>query len=412
MQLEQESLPRGGRRTVGSRIGFLLALLLVLPLTHGNFARSATADSNPGVTVTPLPNRPIIEARGADQFLNFDMTVRNGSPLALRLAKIELSVYDGKGRLVRRTALNTDAFAPSIAVIGDRFLEPGGSLDVFNPFAEFDRDVPLNRLEYSFCFLRENGPGERERNLHRLPDDCDFTAVTAVSPLPYADKTDLVLPLHGKTFVWDGHGFYAHHLRVPFGNAKVRTLGITANTNEFASDFIYVDEQGREYGGDPRKNGSWYSYGKTIYAPGAGIVRAAENDIPDNWFKDAQATEIGSPALPPGKDPTGMGNFVLIDHQDGEFSLLCHMIPGSVTVKAGDRVVAGQQIGRIGFSGDAIFPHLHYSLMAGPRVEKDWGLPAYFAHFRLILGTKSIEVERGPVETGDFVESEMRRTTR
>lgn len=387
-------------------MGLLAALFVLFSLIHCGLAIAGGADSPPGVSVTPLPNPPIIEVRGADEYLNFDMTLRNRGHLTLRLSKIQLSVFDGQGRLVRRTALNTDAFAPSIAVIGDRLLRPGATLDVFNPFAQFDGAVPLDRLEYSFCFLRENGPVERERNRHRLPDDCDFTATTVVSPVSYADKTGLVLPLRGKIFVWDGHGFYAHHLRVPFGNAKVRALGITANSNEFASDFIYLDGQGREFRGDPRRKESWFSYGKTIYAPGTGIVRAAENEIPDNWFEDARATQIGSAPLPPGKDPTGMGNFVLIDHQDGEYSLLCHMIPGSVTVKPGDRVVAGQKIGRIGFSGDAIFPHLHYALMAGPRAEKDWGLPAYFAHYRLILGTKSAEIARGPVETGDFVESE------
>ena len=387
-------------------MGLLAALLVLLSLMQSGLAIAAGVDSAPGVTVTPLPNPPIIEVRGTDRYVNFDMAIQNGGHLRLRLSKIELSVYDGRGRLARRVALNTDAFAPSIAVIGARLLEPGGSLDVFNPFDEFAGDVPLDRLEYSFCFLRESGIRERERNRHRLPDDCDFIAATTVSPVSYADKTDLVLPLRGKIFVWEGHGFYAHHLRVPLRNAKVRALGITANSNEFASDFIYVDEQGRQFGGDPRNLQGWLSYGKAIYAPGTGIVRAAENDIPDNWFKDARAAEIGYPALPPGKDPAGMGNFVLIDHQDGEYSLLCHMIAGSVTVRPGDRVVAGQKIGRIGFSGDAIFPHLHYTLMAGPRDGKDWGLPAYFAHFRLMLGTKSIEVARGPVETGDFVESE------
>ena len=385
----------------------VFALLVLLPLLHCSIAVSAAADSEPNVTIEPLPNPPIVEQRGHDKFLNFDMVVRNRSQTTLRLSKVELSVYGKRGDLVLRTALNTDAFAPSIAVIGDRVLKPGGSLDVFNPFAEFDDAVPLDRLQYSFCFLRENTPQERERNLHRLPDDCDFAEEAAVSPVRYEDKTDLILPLRGKIFVWEAHGLYAHHLRVPLGNPKVRAMGITANSNEFASDFIYLDSRGREFGGDPRKNANWFSYGKPIYAPGAGIVRAVENHIPDNWFKDAKASKIGYPVLPPGKDPSGMGNFVLIDHQDGEYSLLLHMIPGSVLVKAGDRVSAGEQIGRIGFSGDAIFPHLHYSLMAGPQAGKAWGLPTYFADFRRILGAKSVEVAKGPVETGDLVESEI-----
>jgi murein DD-endopeptidase MepM/ murein hydrolase activator NlpD len=50
------------------------------------------------------------------------------------------------------------------------------------------------------------------------------------------------------------------------------------------------------------------------------------------------------------------------------------MKPGSVIVSRGDRVAQGQLVGRIGFAGDSIFPHLHYSLMDGPEVFKAWGL--------------------------------------
>jgi hypothetical protein len=52
---------------------------------------------------------------------------------------------------------------------------------------------------------------------------------------------------------------------VPLGNSKVKALGITANSNSFASDFIYVDGQGREYHDDPRILENWYGYGKPIY---------------------------------------------------------------------------------------------------------------------------------------------------
>ena len=215
-----------------------------------------------------------------------------------------------------------------------------------------------------------------------------------------------MLPVRGKVFIWEGHDFYAHHLRVPMSNAKVKAIGITANSNEFAADFIYTDEKGGEYKGDPRKAENWYSYGKPIYAPGAGVVRETANDIPDNWYKDVRATTIGHPTLPAGKDPKDIGNYVLIDHGNGEFSLLVHMKPGSVTVKPGDRVAQGQQIGQIGFAGDSLFPHLHYSLMEGPEDEKEWGLPAYFSHFHRFLGAKSVAVARGPVNSGDIVESD------
>lgn len=368
---------------------------------------AAFATAEPRVTIQAAPEHPIIEMRDASKSVNFDMVVHNASALTLRIAKIEISAYDAGHHLALRKALNTDAFAPSIAVIGNQMLAPGASLDVFNPFSQFDAAMPVDRLQFAFCLQRENTPAEQNANLHRLPDDCDFIKEFSVTPRAYDGKTALALPVRGKVFVWEGHDFYAHHFRVPMSNAKVKAIGITANSNEFASDFIYTDAEGGEYKGDPRKAENWYSYGKPIYAPGAGTVRETANDIPDNWYKDAKATSIGHPVLPAGKDPKDIGNYVLIDHGNGEFSLLVHMKPGSVTVKPGDHVAQGQQIGQIGFAGDSLFPHLHYSLMAGPVDEKDWGIPAYFTHYHRLMGGASTPVARGPVNSGDFVESDM-----
>lgn len=358
------------------------------------------------ISITPMPAEPIVETRDGNRFINFDMMVKNDSAIPLRIAKLEMSVYDASHALIQRRAVNTDAFAPSIAVIGTQLMAPGENLDIFNPFPRFEAQVPLSRLSFSFCLLRESNAVEREKNLHRLPDDCDYEVSASVTPRFYETKTPLTLPLKGRVFVWEGHDFYAHHLRIPFSNPKVKALGIVADSNNFAADFIYTDDQGVRYHGDPRRIENWYSYGKPIYAPGAGTVIATANDIPDNWFEDTKASRIGHPKVPAGKDPNDIGNFVLIDHGGGEFSVLVHMKPGSVRVKRGERVASGQQVGEIGFAGDSIFPHLHYSLMAGPHVTKDWGIPAYFSHFRRLYGAKSVEIASGPVNSGDIVEGD------
>jgi hypothetical protein len=385
-----------------SRAVWLPALFLLMC----EYEASSQTSTPPIVTVRSAPEHPIVEVRESNQFLNFDMVVQNASRLTLRISQIELSVYDPAHQLVLRKSINTDAFAPSIAVIGKPILAPAETLDVFNPFSEFESPVPLTELLYSFCILRESNEQEREKNRHRLPDDCDFREQLTVSPRAYKDKTALILPLRGRILVWEGHDLYAHHLRVPLGDPKVQALGIAANSNEFASDLIYLDAQGREYHDDPRRLDNWYGYGQPIYAPGAGVVLATANDVPENWFEDANATKIGYPKLPANKDPKDIGNFVLLDHQNGEYSLLIHMKPGSVIVSRGDRVAQGQLVGRIGFAGDSIFPHLHYSLMDGPEVFKAWGLPAYFLQFHRVLGASSIKVKQGPVDSGDFLESD------
>ena len=175
----------------------------------------------------------------------------------------------------------------------------------------------------------------------------------------------------------------------------MQALGITANSNDFASDFIYLDAQGRDYHDDPRDLDNWYSYGQPIYAPGAGVVLETANDIPENWFEDTKATRIGHPKLPAGKDPKDIGNFVLLDHRNGEYSLLVHMKTASVTVRPGDRVEQGELLGRLGFTGDSIFPHLHYSLMESPEFQS-MGAPALLLGFSQTPGNEFDKREAWP----------------
>jgi len=61
---------------------------------------------------------------------------------------------------------------------------------------------------------------------------------------------------------------------------------------------------------------------------------------------------------------TFYGNCVIIDHGNSEYSLMAHMQQGSVTVKVGERAVAGQVIGKLGDSGDSFGPHVHYQLQS------------------------------------------------
>lgn len=56
------------------------------------------------------------------------------------------------------------------------------------------------------------------------------------------------------------------------------------------------------------------------------------------------------------------GNGVVISHEGGWETQYCHLKRGSVAVRSGDRVKAGDRLGSIGASGMAQFPHVHLSV--------------------------------------------------
>ncbi len=69
------------------------------------------------------------------------------------------------------------------------------------------------------------------------------------------------------------------------------------------------------------------------------------------------------------------GNHVVLDLGNGTYAAYAHLRRGSLTVREGDRVRAGQLIARCGNSGNSSEPHLHFQLMDGPDPDTARGLP-------------------------------------
>ncbi|MFY0511714.1 M23 family metallopeptidase [Streptomyces anulatus] len=70
-----------------------------------------------------------------------------------------------------------------------------------------------------------------------------------------------------------------------------------------------------------------------------------------------------------------VGNHVILDLGGGTYAAYAHVQRGSLQVKAGDTVRAGQRLGRVGNSGNTTEPHLHFQLMDGPDLDNARGVP-------------------------------------
>ncbi|MCT4357196.1 M23 family metallopeptidase [Streptomyces sp. Je 1-79] len=69
------------------------------------------------------------------------------------------------------------------------------------------------------------------------------------------------------------------------------------------------------------------------------------------------------------------GNHVILELGDGTYAMYAHLKRGSLTVRPGDRVVAGQELARCGNSGNSTEPHVHFQLMDGPDLDTARGVP-------------------------------------
>ncbi|MCB9515705.1 MAG: peptidoglycan DD-metalloendopeptidase family protein [Candidatus Latescibacteria bacterium] len=191
--------------------------------------------------------------------------------------------------------------------------------------------------------------------------------------LDYVPKTRLHLPVAGEWFVaWGGRTLEENY------HASTRD-------QRFALDLLVMDGDATHVD-DGAHNSDYFAYGRPVLAPAAGTVVAAVDSVPEN-----------APGQMDGASP--LGNHVVIDHGNGEFSFLAHLQPRSLRVAPGDRVEPGDTLGLCGNSGHSSEPHLHYHLQNSPRFGDGDGLPAPF----LAYSADGRPVDRGEPVRGQLI---------
>jgi hypothetical protein len=99
-----------------------------------------------------------------------------------------------------------------------------------------------------------------------------------------------------------------------------------------------------------------------VVAAADGAVKAIRNTMEDKLV--AGATDLKAVSN------IECGNGVVLTHPGGFETQYCHMRKGSITVRAGQKVKAGETLGLVGYSGAAAFPHVHLSLRrAGKKLD-------------------------------------------
>lgn len=163
-----------------------------------------------------------------------------------------------------------------------------------------------------------------------------------VMPLSNHYETDEIytetvfdLPFRGEWFVFWG------------GTNSLVNYHYDYENQRYAYDFVMMNDDS-SYDGNPALNNSYYAFGKEYLAPAEGTVVAMKNDVKDNELIGIMNKE------------QPLGNYVIIDHGNEEYSYLVHFKYQSIKVNEGDEINQGDLIGLVGNSGNSSEPHIHF----------------------------------------------------
>jgi hypothetical protein len=339
------------------------AAALGIALTAAPGAGASRQDPD---TFTPLA-ADVLDApwavKGSDGRFHavYEVRLLNTTPLPWRVPRVTVRSAAGRGRVVARWAggrvpgvLRSLASGDDVGRVG-----AGEGALLHLTFSTRSRGRMPTRLVH---VLRLANPDPDNGAPARVVEVVARTRVRRRAPVAFGP------PLQGSRWVAaDGCCLARRHVRAfqPVGGGMFLA-------QRYAIDWERLDASGRLWVGDDSVLTNWEGYGENILAVGDGtVVRAIEG----------QPDQVPG-ALPENLDPRlADGNAVFLRLGDGRVVFYAHMIPGSVAVKEGERVVRGQVLGRVGNSGNSSAPHLHMHVMDRNALFAANGLPYVFDSF-------------------------------
>ena len=140
-------------------------------------------------------------------------------------------------------------------------------------------------------------------------------------------------------------------------------------------DFVGVDANGKTHRGAGERPSDYFGYGADVLAVSDGVVVAARDDFTE------PATLAGAPERISIGDATGV--YVTLDIGGGRYAFYEHLQPG-LAVKVGQKVHRGERLGKLGFTGQASSPHLHFHVANATAPLAAEGMPYHFTSYRLL----------------------------
>ena len=365
-----------------------VAALILWGCCLPGIAHAAGAGQAPQNTRFPLqvetrvPFAPTAFESGGTSYLVYELYLTNfsGSPVDIR--RIEVRDADRTGSQLIAVVEGT-ALAEILDPVGGQTKSPSR----LGPGA--------TTVAYMWVAIKGDAPVPRHLS-HRVSTDDDFVE-GAVVTTHNSYLQSLSAPVRGQGWLAsDGpsNDRDNHHRR-----GILVVDGRAVDSRRYAVDWM-LTRDGQTAGAGARSDRSnYYAYGQPVYAVGDAVVVSAKDGQPENV--PALPADF-HPAVPIAMDTVG-GNNIVLDLGHGQYAFYLHLQTGSVRIKAGDHVRRGQVIARIGVSGDATVPHLHFEVTTSPRLVAGEGVPYEIDHYAVKLDADSRQDRANGLPLGKMI---------
>lgn len=180
---------------------------------------------------------------------------------------------------------------------------------------------------------------------------------------------------------------------------RVPSHGTDQLGQRFAYDFVRIDTARRGWQFFPVPLWQYllfgvrlercYGWSSPIHAPFAGTVIRAEDGWPErkrlHQLRELALVVWNAFTFNPGNhgnlQPV-LGNHIVLKMDGAEvYAFFAHARCGSIRVRVGDNVRAGERLAEVGHSGNSTAPHMHFHLMDRADILTAQGLPCHFREY-------------------------------
>lgn len=349
-----------------------------------------TLEFSPLIISVLYPQVTPVKGSDGEFYVAYELSVFNDAPRDATMTAVETLAGDESGEVIR-TADQQQIAANTMLTGGTssgRADIPAGRTVIVVVRATYPTEEAIpatftHRISATFATAAPDAPRLASKYPDQVAQIGGLVTTSSQSPLVIGP------PVAGEN--WFANNALDSAALNSHSDVVIPVGGRVAAAERYAIDFMGIDPTAMtSYRGDPSLNESYLAFDQPLLAVADATVVRVVTDLPD-------VAPMGLTEVAVVDDATG--NQVVLDLGRGVHALYAHMKQDSALVEVGDSVKKGQEIGRLGNSGNTSEAHLHFQLQRGPLLSAEsvpWVIDSFTTVGMLAPGGDSVLAAPNP----------------